>query len=172
MDAITVLVTEPTTSTSEDEPTTRLQVASTLDPTRLVIKCKGQPPTRGSERAACFDIRSAQSVTLEPEATTLINTGLQLEIPEGYGLLLLSRSKLARDGYTVSGGVIDADYRGEIKVLIHNNNRRTKVVQNGERIAQGWLLQNPEIEFIEVSQNESLSATQRADQGFGSSGEI
>ena len=154
-------------------PTTRLQVASTLDPTRLVIKVKSLHgvPTRGSEGAACFDLRSAQSLTLEPETTTLIDTGLKLEIPTGYGLLLLSRSKLARDGYTVEGGVIDADFRGEIKVLIHNSTRRTKQIQQGERVAQGWILKTPEIEFVEVS-HEDFSETKRADQGFGSSGEI
>ena len=154
------------------EPTTRLQVVSTLDPTRLVIKCKGQVPTRGSEGAACFDLRSAQSITLEPETTTLINTGLRLEIPKGFGLLLLSRSKLAKDGYTVEGGVSYSDFRGEVKVLIHNSTHHVKQIQNGERVAQGWVLKTPEIEFVEVSQNEDLSETQRADQGFGSSGEI
>ena len=154
-------------------PTTRLQVASTLDPTRLVIKVKSLHgvPTRGSEGAACFDLRSAQSLTLEPETTTLIDTGLKLEIPTGYGLLLLSRSKLAKDGYTVEGGVIDADFRGEIKVLIHNSNRRAKQIQQGERVAQGWILKTPEIEFVEVSHGD-FSETKRADQGFGSSGEI
>ena len=118
------------------EPTTRLQVVSTLDPTRLVIKCNGQVHTCGSEGAAYFDLRSAQSITLEPESTTLINTGLRLEIPTGFGLLLLSRSKLAKDGFTVEGGVIDSDFRSEVKVLIHNSTRCVKQVQQGERVAK------------------------------------
>ena len=153
------------------EPTTRLQVVSTLDPKRLVIKCKGQLPTWGSEGAACFDLCSARSITLEPETTILINTGLRLESPKGFGLLLLSRSKLARDSYTVEGGVIDSDFRGEVKVLIQNSTHRVKQIQQGERVAQGWVLKTPEIEFVEVNQDE-LSETQRAEKGFGSSGEI
>ena len=84
-----------------EEHTTQLQVASSLNPNRLVIKCKGQVPTRGSENIACFDLHNTQSLTLEPEMPTSVHTGLKLEISNGYNVLQFSRLKLARDGYTV-----------------------------------------------------------------------
>ena len=148
---------------------TRLQVVSLTDETRLVVKIKGETPTRGTENAACWDIRSAQAIELLPESTTIVDTGLYLEIPEGYGLLLLSRSKLAQEGITVSGGVIDADYRGQIRVLLHNSTRRSKRVQQSERIAQGWFLKIPQVEFVKSNQ---LSDTTRGANGFGSTGEL
>ena len=80
--------------------------------------------------------------------------------------------KLAKDGYTVEGGVIDSDFRGEVKVLIHNSTRCVKQIQQGERVAHGWVLKTPEIEFVEVKNEDELSETQRAENGFGSSGEI
>ena len=103
------------------EPTTCLQIVSKHDPSRLVIKYKGPTPTKGCEGSAYFNLRNAQSINLEPETNTLINMGLRIEIPKGYGLWMPSRSKLVWECYTVEGGVIDSDYRGEVKVLIHNN---------------------------------------------------
>ena len=85
-----------------------------------------------------------------PNAATIVNTGFKIEIPTGYGLLLCGRSKLASQGYTVEEGVIDSDYRGEVKVILYNHTRHTKVIQKSERIAQGWFLPTPSIEFVEV----------------------
>ena len=158
----------PSASSSEDIlMDTRIQVVSLTDETKLVVKVKGDVPTQGTTNAACWDIRSSQAIELPPESTTIIDTGLYLEIPEGYGLLLLSRSKLAQEGITVNGGVIDADYRGQIRVLLHNSTRKSKRVQKSERIAQGWFLKSPQVEFVKSDQ---LSNTTRGEHGFGSTG--
>ena len=110
-------------------------MVSLADETRLVVKVIEGTPPRGTENSAYWDICSVQDIELSPESTTILGTGLYLEIPEGYGLLLLSRSKLAQEGITVSGGVIDDNTRGQIQVLPHNSTRRSKRVQNSERIA-------------------------------------
>merc|ERR1712030_206247 len=88
----------------------------------LQVKIKGgEVPTKGTEGAACYDVRSGQTVTLDPETATIVNTSLKLEIPTGYGLLLTGRSKEASQGFTVEGGVIDSGYPSEIKVVIFNH---------------------------------------------------
>ena len=133
------------------------------------VKGVGGVPTRGTENSACFNICSSQNIELPAEETTTVNTGLYLEIPSGYGLLLLSRSKLAQEGITVEGGVIDSDYRGQIRVLLQNSNRRAKMVQCMERIAQGWFIQSPQVEYVEAS---TLLDTRRGENGFGSTGEM
>ena len=150
-----------------EEHTTQLQVVSSLNPNRLVIKCKGPVPTRGNDNTAYFDLHSTQNLTLEHETTTLGQRGLKLKVPKGYKLLLFSQQKLTQEGYTIEAG----DQRGET-ILIWNSTRRVKQIQHSERITHGLLVRAPEIEFVEVSQNEDLSETQRADQGLDSLGEI
>ena len=98
--------------------------------------------------------------------TTLVQTGLKREVRKGYNLLLFLRQKLAQEGYTVKAG----DHRGE-KLLIRNSTRRVKQIQHGERIAHRLLVRAPEIEFVEVSQDE-VSETKRPDQGLDKPGEI
>ena len=146
-----------------EEHTSKLEAAINLNPDKLVIKCN-QTPTKDSN-SAYFDLRSAQSITLEPETTTLVLTGLKLEVPPGHNLLLLSRPKLAKEGYTVTAG----DHRGE-KLFIRNGTLRSKQIQNGEKLAYGLLIRAPEVEFVEENQDD-ISETQGVDQGYGSSGE-
>ena len=131
-----------------EEHTSKLEAAINLNPDKLVIKCS-QTPTKDSN-SAYFDLRSAQNITLEPETTTLVLTGLKLEVPPGHNLLLLSRPKLAKEGYTVTAG----DHRGE-KLFIRNGTRRDKQIQNGEKLAYGLVVRAPEVEFIEVNQDEA-----------------
>ena len=92
--------------------------------------------------------------------TTLVQTGLELEVPPGHNLLLFSRQKLAKEG-TVAAG----NHRGE-KIFIRNGTRREKQIHPGEKIAHGILVHAPEIEF-----HDDVSETQRTDQGYGSLGE-
>ena len=91
-----------------EEHTTQLEAAASINPNRLMIKCN-QVPTRGNDNSAYFDLRSIQNIILEPETTTLVQTGLKLEVPPGYNLQLFSRPKLAKEGYTVAAG----NHRGE-----------------------------------------------------------
>ena len=131
-----------------EEHTSKLEAAINLNPDKLVIKCN-QTPTKDSN-SAYFDLRSAQSINLEPETTTLVLTGLRLDVPPGHKLLLFSRPKLAKEGYTVAA----EDHRGE-KLFIRNGTRRDKQIQNGEKLAYGLVVRAPEVEFIEVNQDEA-----------------
>ena len=87
----------------------------------------------------------------------MVQTGLKLEVPPGHNLLLFSHPKLAKEGYTVATG----DHRGE-KLFIRNGTRGVKQIQNGEKLAYGLLVRAPEVEFIEVSQDE-VAGVQRTD---------
>jgi dUTP pyrophosphatase len=110
-------------------------------------------------------------VTVEPGARFLVRTGIALAIPHGFAALVLPRSGLAlRHGLTVlnSPGLIDAGYRGEVKVLVVNTDRHTAVkLARGDRIAQLVVQRVEEVELTEV---DVLPASERGAGGFGSTG--
>lgn len=129
-------------------------------------------PTYGSAWAAGADLYACleEPVTIEPGKTVLIPTGLAMEIPVGYAGLIYARSSMGvKRGLAPANkvGVIDADYRGEFMVALHNHGQAAQTVAHGERIAQ--LLITPVITpgFAEV---EELSDTARGSGGFGSTG--
>jgi dUTP pyrophosphatase len=120
--------------------------------------------------AAGFDLHSVIKVMLHPGERALINTGLAMEIEDGYELQIRPRSGLAyKYGITVlnAPGTIDSDYRGEIKVLLINNSNETFTIQQNERIAQGVVQAVIQASFEEVKE---LSDTDRGTGGFGSTG--
>jgi len=109
---------------------------------------------------------------IEPHSTVFIPTGLAIEIPSGYGGFIFARSGIAtKDGLAPANkvGIIDSDYRGEIIVAIHNHSCESVLVLPSQRIAQLVILPCPKIECIEVN---SLSATERGDGKFGSTGKF
>ena len=119
---------------------------------------------------AGFDLRAAETTTIEPGGRALVPTGIALAIPPGYAGLVLPRSGLAlRHGVTVlnAPGLIDAGYRGEVKVLLINHDRMPVTVAHGERIAQ-LVLQR--IEHAELHEVAELPASERGAGGFGSTG--
>ena len=129
-------------------------------------------PTYGSEYAAGADLCALLDATTEipAGATVLIRTGLAAEIPQGYAGLIYARSGLAsKRGLAPANkvGVVDADYRGEIMVALHNHSTVTQSIEPGERIAQ--LVITP---FLSASfhETDSLSDTVRGHGGFGSTG--
>ena len=129
-------------------------------------------PEYQTEHAAGLDLRAslAEAVTLEPLQRQLIPTGLFLELPEGYEAQVRPRSGLAfKYGITVlnSPGTIDADYRGEVMVLLINLSGRPFVVQPGERIAQ---LVVAAYQRITWQPADELSETMRGAGGYGSTG--
>ena len=128
-------------------------------------------PTFGSEESAGGDLYNAgEDVAIAPAQTVLIGTGLAVEIPEGYVGLVYARSELAtKSGLAPANkvGVIDSDYRGEIKVALFNHSGETRTVAKGERIAQMVIAPYLKVEYEEV---EELSSTQRGAGGFGSTG--
>ena len=129
-------------------------------------------PAYQSASAAGLDLAAAvqESLTLAPGSRALIPTGLMMELPSGFEGQVRPRSGLAvKHGVTVlnAPGTIDADYRGEIQVLLINLGQEDFTVERGMRIAQ--LVIAP-VEQAQISWAEELSATQRGAGGFGSSG--
>ena len=129
-------------------------------------------PTLGSRFAAGADLYSAENgdVVIAPGETKFIGTGLAVEIPEGYVGLVYARSGLAcKRGLAPANkvGVIDSDYRGEIKVAIHNHGTEARTIEKGERIAQMVVVPYLTAEYEEA---EELSETVRGEGGFGSTG--
>lgn len=129
-------------------------------------------PQYQTELSAGMDISAniESTVTLLPGERTLIPTGLFLEIPPGYEMQIRPRSGLAlKHGITVlnSPGTVDADYRGEIKVLLINHGQEPFVIRKGDRIAQMILAKHEVISWEVTSQ---LNATERGEGGYGSSG--
>lgn len=131
-----------------------------------------QPPVYGSEFAAGADLRACMDapVTIGPGETVMLHTGLALEIPAGYAGLVYARSGLAaKRGLAPANkvGVVDADYRGELMVALHNHSLQPQSVQPGERIAQIVVTPYLAVSFVE---SQTLSDTQRGTGGFGSTG--
>lgn len=129
-------------------------------------------PTMGSKFAAGADLYSAEDadVVIEPGETKFIGTGLAMEIPEGYVGLVYARSGLAcKRGLAPANkvGVVDSDYRGEIKVALHNHGKEAQTVEKGERIAQMVIAPYLSVNYEEA---DALSETERGEGGFGSTG--
>lgn len=123
-------------------------------------------PTYGSEGAAAFDLYALEDTGVF--MPTLISTGISMEVPKGYVLLVAPRSSIGLKTtlrMPHSTGVIDSDYRGEIKVMYES--MEPMVIKKGERIAQGMIIPVAKVNFEEVKE---LSSTDRGDGGFGSTG--
>jgi len=131
-----------------------------------------ETPSYATSGAAGLDVRAnlSEPVTLNPLERKLIPTGLKVAIPEGYEIQVRPRSGLAfKHGITVlnSPGTIDADYRGEIGVLLVNLSSEAFVIEHGERIAQLVVAKHEQISWEEVNE---LNETTRGAGGFGSTG--
>ncbi len=126
-------------------------------------------PERATKDSAGFDLYAIEDAKILPGGRTLIRTGVAMEIPPGYEGQVRPRSGLAlKHGITVlnAPGTIDADYRGEVQVILYNTGPAYQV-KAGEKIAQLVICRLPDVEF-QVS--ESLSETERGSGGFGSTG--
>jgi dUTP pyrophosphatase len=129
-------------------------------------------PFYASQLAAGADIKAhiPESLTLEPGESLLVPTGLFLDIPEGYEIQIRPRSGLAlKNGITVlnTPGTIDADYKGQIGVILINHSKNTFVIEPMMRIAQMVCAKVEQASFVPVDE---LSASLRGESGFGSSG--
>jgi len=138
-----------------------------------IINRSGNPlPKYESAQAAGMDIRCniAEAVTLQPMERKLIPTGLFIELPAGYEAQIRPRSGLAlKRGLTVlnTPGTIDADYRGEVGVILINLSGEAQTIEPGERICQMVIAKHESPEVVEVTE---LSETERGAGGFGHSG--
>lgn len=133
---------------------------------RAVLPAYGSQFAAGADLYALLDV----PVTIQPAETKLIKTGLALEIPEGFAGLIYARSGLAsKRGLAPANkvGVVDADYRGEVMVALHNHSAVPQVVEPMERIAQLVVAPFLRAEYFECDE---LSDTVRGQGGFGSTG--
>jgi dUTP pyrophosphatase len=128
-------------------------------------------PTRATDGDAGYDLHAAEAATLEPGARASVGTGIAVAIPEGHAGLVLPRSGLAmRHGIALvnAPGLIDAGYRGELRVLLLNTDRAESFeVRPGDRIAQLVIVRHEAPDLTEV---EELEESARGRAGFGSTG--
>lgn len=139
---------------------------------RIVNRSRNALPLYQTPLSAGMDVRAdlEQSVTLAPLGRAMIPTGLYVELPEGYEMQVRPRSGLAaKHGVTVlnSPGTIDADYRGEIRIILVNLSSEAFTIEPGERIAQLVVARHEQVEWEPV---EELGTTERGAGGFGSTG--
>ena len=124
-------------------------------------------PTRGSRLAAGHDLYSIEEILLAGNGRALVRIGLAIAVPEGTYGRIAPRSGMATKGVSIDAEVIDADYRGEIKVLLVNYGKRDFEVKKGDRIAQLIVERIDDQDWMEVDR---LDETERAGKGFGSTG--
>ncbi|MBK6965551.1 MAG: dUTP diphosphatase [Bacteroidales bacterium] len=139
---------------------------------RIVNKSAHSLPAYETIASAGMDLRAhlSEPVSLKTLERALIPTGLFIELPEGFEAQIRPRSGLAaRSGITIlnSPGTIDADYRGEIRIIIVNLSAETFTVQNGDRIAQMIIARHEKAEWLE---SEELNDSERGAGGFGHTG--
>lgn len=133
---------------------------------KAVVPAYGSEYAAGADLYACID----KDIEILPHTTAVIPTGLALELPVGYAGLIYARSGLAtKKGLAPANkvGVVDCDYRGEVKVALHNHSEIPQTVAAGERVAQ--LVITPYITAV-FEEAEELSSTVRGAGGFGSTG--
>ena len=139
---------------------------------KIVNNSQHDSPEYATSQSAGLDLRAnlTESITLKSLARTLVKTGLFIGLPEGYEAQVRPRSGLAfKKGITVlnSPGTIDADYRGEIGVILVNLSEEEFIIENGERVAQMVIAKHEQASWIEV---ETLEVSERGAGGFGSTG--
>jgi dUTP pyrophosphatase len=138
-----------------------------------IVNTSSNPlPAYATPGSAGMDIRAnlTESVILQPLQRQLISTGLFIELPEGYEAQIRPRSGMAiKQGITClnSPGTVDADYRGELKIILINLSSDPQVISHGDRIAQMIIAKTEKAGLIEVEQ---LNESQRGDGGFGHTG--
>jgi dUTP pyrophosphatase len=137
-------------------------------PIAVKVDGVGHLPEYSTEGAAGADLRAREAVVLPPGARAAVATGLHVEIPAGHVGLVWPRSGLAvRNGIDTLAGVIDSDYRGEVRVVLVNHGEAEFRIEPGDRIGQ-LLVQK--VERASFSRAPALAATSRGEGGFGSTG--
>lgn len=139
---------------------------------KIINKSNNPTPAYSTEDSAGMDVRAFvnEPITLNPLERVLVPTGLYMELPHGYQCEIRPRSGLAlKKGVTVlnTPGTIDADYRGEVGVILINLSNEPFVINNGERICQMVIMNYTKAEWVEV---EELNDTERGAGGFGHTG--
>ena len=139
---------------------------------KIINKSQHDLPTYATPQSAGFDLKAnlLSPIKIKPLERSLVKTGLFIQLPKGYEAQVRPRSGLAlKKGITVlnSPGTVDADYRGEIGVILVNLSSETFVIENGERVAQMVVAKHEQVNWVEV---EFLEDSERGFGGFGSTG--
>lgn len=139
---------------------------------RIINNSTNPLPTYATTGSSGMDIRAnlTEPLTISPLERKLVPTGIFLEIPQGYEAQVRPRSGLAiKQGITClnSPGTIDADYRGELKIILINLSDQSQVIEHGDRIAQ---MVFQKVEIVELDLTTEISATVRNEGGFGHTG--
>ena len=134
------------------------------------IKPGCNPPRKGTAGSAAYDISAAETTLVKPGTVTPVPLNLQLALPEGTTFILKSRSGLALKGLSVEAGVIDADFRGEIKALIRNHTETPVLIKKKQHCCQGLLIRNISAKFIQVKDESVWDTSIHQHHGFGSTG--
>jgi len=142
------------------------------EPSILICRAPGNEripaPSRATDGAGGYDLYSAITLTISPKQKALIPIGWRMAIPPGWVGLIRDRSSCAnKRDLSVRAGVIDADYRGEVHVLLRNEGPVSQTIATGERIAQVVIVRHLSEAMLEVNE---LPPTQRGGGGFGSTG--
>ena len=155
------------TSTS---PAKKQKTESDLSLKVLLRSDKARVPTRGSALSAGYDLYSSEAAVIPAQGQGLVATDISIIVPEGTYGRVAPRSGLAvKHGISTGAGVIDADYRGEVKVVLFNHSQKDFEIAEGDRIAQ-LVLEKIVLAEIEQITAEQLEATDRGEGGFGSTG--
>lgn len=124
-------------------------------------------PTRAHQDDAGTDLYAQGDHTVSPHTTVIIPTGVAMELEKGYASLIWDKSSVGSKGIKTLGGVIDAGYRGEYKIIVHNLNNEEYIFKHGDKVAQ-MLVQK--VEFPELEEVVELNDSTRGEGGFGSTG--
>ncbi len=141
----------------------------TPDRIPVVLGKQGKLPQYKTKGAAAADLSASETVMIPPRSYVLVPTGISIALPHNTVGLVFARSGLATKGLTLANGVgvIDSDYRGEIKVCLYNMNEYPFEIQTGDRIAQLAVTWCPQFSWLSVT---GLDSTDRGSGGFGSTG--
>ena len=131
------------------------------------LHAEARLPARAHPSDAGLDLSTVESAEIAPGEGRMLSTGLAFAIPEGFVGMIADRSSMARKGLKVAGGIIDASYRGEVRVVLWNLSRESQSVATGDRVAQMLLVP---VSLAVCEDVADLDATVRGEGGFGSSG--
>lgn len=154
----------------EPRPSQVAPIPGTMQVKIKLLSDSARVPTYGTDGAACFDLYAADTVAVAPGRKVTVKTDVAFEVPEGYVLMIYSRSGHgSKNGVRLANGtgVVDSDYRGHVLVCLHNDGNRPFIVELGDRVAQAMIVPVPRVEFLVVDE---LSETVRGEAGFGSTG--
>ena len=142
-----------------------------MEPTKLFVtrlSPTANLPVRGSKYAAGLDLFANETKTVEAGCSALVSTGISMAIPHGYYGRIAPRSGFSvKTGLMVNAGVIDSDYRGEVKILFANPTANSVQVNAGEKVAQ---IVVERIALLDVEELDNLDESERGMNGFGSTG--